>query len=55
MKENLSKEVEVIVKTIKVNNEKYLTKISHTDQRVNEVLLDGKKIINDYTKKFAGI
>lgn len=55
VKDNLAKEISTIVKTIKGNNEKYLTKIGHVDQRVNEVLQDGKRLINDYTKKFDGI
>ena len=55
LKENLSAEIGAIGKTIKVNNQKYLTKIGQMDLHINDVLADGRKIINDYSTKFEGI
>lgn len=55
VKEELSSEQRSIVKIIKVNNDKYLTKIGSIDTRLNEVYVDSKKIIHDYRKNLEGI
>ena len=55
VKDNLVKEIYTIAKTVKTNNEKYLTKIGSLDSKISEVVLDGKKLVNDYGKKIDGI
>lgn len=55
VKDNIVKEIFTIAKTVKTNNEKYLTKIGSLDSKISEVVLDGKKLIIDYGKKIEGI
>ena len=45
VKEALDKEQKEIVKIIKSNNEKYVTKISHIDNKVSRVLTDTESLI----------
>lgn len=47
----MDKEQKEIVKIIKANNEKYVTKISNIDTKVSRVLTDTESLISQYRKK----
>jgi len=51
VKDNLEKEQREIVEIVKKNNEKYVTKIAHQDQKVNKVLMDTETLLDSFRKK----
>lgn len=55
VKEALDKEQREIVNIIKTNNDRYITKIGHMDQKVNKVLTDTETLLDQYRKKISEI
>ena len=55
MREQLDSEQKEIVKLVKQNNEKYITKITQTDHKVSKVLTDTETLLDQYRKKIFEI
>jgi len=51
----LDTEQKEIVKMVKSNNEKYVTKISQMDHKVNRILTDTETLLDQYRKKIFDI
>lgn len=54
-RKELESEQNSIRKIIKDNNEKYITKITQTDQKVAKVLTDTETLLDQYRKKIGDI
>jgi len=55
LKAELDKEQKEIVSIVKSNNEKYVSKMSQLDHKVNRVLLDTETLLDQYRKKIGDI